>query len=241
MNIAEKTSKPDTDRSKLYAYWNDEGTVKIHKLISLEDYLKIDENPVRKAIIHVLREGIEDKSEFNRESKKRYAMSMYELLPLVNEYLKKSDEKNFKPVKQTALYYHRDELDKAGFIKFAAKFVEGKRIVEYYCRTAKVFMVQDEESPYFQSQQLINQLIKQISPEADNDELLELYTDLNESMDEARRKSRLWIKENENILNSLDTDLIELSNVLLDTLAFTHPKLSSTFKKLSTFLRLDNI
>ena len=121
--------------------------VKEIEFIADEALAKEIDDPVRLAILQIIRKGIPDihtTESIDKETGdkiirqrevKRDALSVVEIVKL------SSDIKDYEPVTKNQVYHHLPKLIEAGFIiKFGTKKT-GDRTTDYYARTAKGFVV----------------------------------------------------------------------------------------------------
>ncbi len=123
-------------RKVLFDYWNSIPTLKF--INAPEKIYK--SQPIRRAIVQILREGLEEPIE-NEKKLKRNALSATELKKLLLE------RKDIK-ISQTNLYFHLNVLKDAGFIQVGAILLEGPdhRIkTNYYGRVARNLFITDQE------------------------------------------------------------------------------------------------
>lgn len=133
------------NRQKLFDYWKDIPSF-IFKEIPKEKYFS---HPIRREIIRLLKEGIEENSPDGLFTI-RHALNVRE----INNKLKKS---NGKSMGTTALYFHLDTLIELGLIKEVVTLHEGphkRNLTKYYGRVARNLILSniDEEHDNFKKQ-----------------------------------------------------------------------------------------
>lgn len=125
----------DKTREILYSFWEE---------IPSSLFLDINKsayksNPIRRAIIAILREGISDK--FRNKPVKRRSLNVNELKQLL------FDQKEIE-ISTTNLYFHLNVLEEAGMIKVVTTLLEGpfnRNKTKYYGRTARHLFITDQE------------------------------------------------------------------------------------------------
>jgi DNA-binding transcriptional ArsR family regulator len=117
------------------------------ELVADEQRTGVLSEPVRRQIIGVLRNGIDDEittEEFNKETNeriirkrdvKRYAMSVVEI---VKASTKDAESEGFT---KNQVYHHLPALIEAGLVIKYGTVTTGKRTTDYYRRTAKGFII----------------------------------------------------------------------------------------------------
>ena len=226
-------STPSSTREILYEHW---ANIEIIKYISKDTYIELDRQPIRDAIIKVLREGLPE------GNKKRHVLSLKELLPLVNNYLGKDEsqlESDKMPLKLTSLYYHRDKLIEDQLLVEVAKFLEGKRYVSYYGRTAKAYIGKGSEKEIIiKTTSFIRETIMTVNPEANYLELDSLLSELENKLTSMDDFMETWIKKNEIQLIKNDIDIIKLIDIFSPYFLLV-PDLQPIFVRLGKLMKFE--
>ncbi|MFW9997885.1 MAG: winged helix-turn-helix domain-containing protein [Candidatus Odinarchaeota archaeon] len=129
----------EEDRQALYDYWN---SIPTHKFIDAPESV-YKSQPIRRAIVKILREGILDEPEDPR-SRKRHVLNAAEIRQLLKE-------RNTINISQTNLYFHLNVLEEAGIIQVPFILKEGphkRNNTKYYGRVARYLLITDKESSY---------------------------------------------------------------------------------------------
>ncbi len=237
--MGEESALSDNERSILYSYWHEDSTIDIFKIIPLDIYRKNQEKPITSQILDLLRKGIEDNSDLNIHGRRRYALSIHDILTIINQNIDESTSNDeFKPIKKTALYYHRDYLLDSGLIKEVATFLEGKRHVTYYGRTAKAFIVSEDEREYFHNPDEFRKTILQFNPKY-NEKALDILMDtLASKMKVINHKTKVWLQTFQSDINKLDSDVFELTNLVHDVYAYTDQSITKLFAEIGKLLKI---
>ena len=221
------------DRQILYDHWEN---IEVIKYVSKDTYLELDQQPIRDAMVKTLREGLQE------GTRKRHVLSLKELLPLVNNYLgkdKSSLESGKKPLKLTALYYHRDKLIEDKLLVEVAKFLEGKRYVSYYGRTAKAFIGSDPENEWMlRTISLFRDAILAVNPNVDLGELDSTLSELERQLESTDDFMEIWIKKNEIQLMKNDIDIIRIIDTFSPYIVLI-PSLQPIFISIGKLLKFE--
>ena len=102
--------------------------IKVHKEV-------IESHSVRGLILKILKTGLKEKTNTNKEIQ-RYALNVTEILNLLKK-------EGVKKINKTNLYFHINKLKKANLIKIVDTPILGKIRTAYYSRTAKVILMDD--------------------------------------------------------------------------------------------------
>ena len=217
--------------SKLYKYWDQLNPI---KYVNKSQY-EIMNHPIRDAIVKVLRRGIVDKNQKNR---KRHVLSMQELLNEVNELLSHGNEEH-ENLKNTRLYYHVDILITNNIIQEATVIKIGRHYQAYYCRTAKGFILLDEDYSLdrVKFNQMHSSLIAAINDDIEEKNVKSLLNTIEKKNKEILNLRDSWITENANLISRLDIDMIDFVKII-EWYYYVHPDLLSLYQKLGKMLRL---
>ena len=122
-------------REILYSFW-EEIPSSLFLDIKKGDYKS---NPIRRAIISILREGLSEK--LGKKSVKRRALNVNELKELL------FDRREIQ-ISTTNLYFHLNVLEESGMINVVTTLLEGpynRNKTKYYGRTARHLFITDQE------------------------------------------------------------------------------------------------
>lgn len=217
------------NRQKLFDYWNDIPSF-IFKEIPKEKYFS---HPIKRQIIRILKEGIEEKSPdgvFNI----RHALNVRE----IGNKLKKS---NGKSLGTTALYFHLDTLSELGLIKEVIILHEGphgRNLTKYYGRVARNLILSniDEECDNFKMQfDEFQKFAKHIKLELPKDysKKAKQYNDLKQKYNQILGK---WLVDHENIIEEENLNLNLLFEFLKNINAI-HPEYNEFLKDLFNLIK----
>lgn len=136
--------KMTNDSSILYEFWD---SIPSLKFIDVKKKV-YGKQPIRKAIIRILREGLMERSEED-PTRRRRALNVNEIESLLKDYFeKKENEEEKVQITRTKLYFHLNLLEEAGMIQVVATILEGphkRNKTKYYGRTARSLFITDEE------------------------------------------------------------------------------------------------
>jgi hypothetical protein len=136
--------KMTKDRRLLYEFWD---SIPALKFVDVKKNI-YGKQPIRRAIIRILREGIKGESE-DDPSRKRRALNVNEIETLLKKYFEKEENKEEKvQITRTKLYFHLNLLEEAGMIQVVTSILEGphkRNKTKYYGRTARSLFITDEE------------------------------------------------------------------------------------------------
>ncbi|MCY3410745.1 MAG: helix-turn-helix transcriptional regulator [Candidatus Heimdallarchaeota archaeon] len=185
------------DREILLNHWKQIPSVKYME----DEVFKFMDHPIRTALVKILRQGIQDGDDI------RHVMSLKELLPEINKELQRG--KNEK-IPITTLYYHKDKLLEAGIIEDVHQVLQGKTMEAYYGRTGKGFIGTKQFSAEMDQVQILKNVLLAKNPELKVKEIEEIYDTFLKHGRWLDGKINQWIKENENLIEKNNLDIIEI-------------------------------
>jgi DNA-binding transcriptional ArsR family regulator len=212
------------NRQMLFDYWKDIPSF-IFKEIPKEKYFS---HPVRREIIRLLKEGLEEKSPDGKFTV-RHALNVRE----ISNKLKKL---NGKSLGTTALYFHLDTLTELGLIKEVITLPEGphkRNLTKYFGRVARNLLLSniDEEHDNFKRQfdefQKFANLINLELPD-DYSQKANQFNDLKQKYNQILGK---WIIDHEEIIVQEKLNL-NLLFEFLKSVNSIHPEYIGFFKEL---------
>ncbi len=111
----------NNDRNLLYEFWDS-----IPPLKFIDGKKKVyGKQPIRSAIIHILREGLMEESKKD-PNRRRRALNVNEIENLLKDYFENiENEKEKVQITRTKLYFHLNLLEEAGMIQVVATLLEG--------------------------------------------------------------------------------------------------------------------
>ncbi|MFX0117274.1 MAG: hypothetical protein ACFFB3_22195 [Candidatus Hodarchaeota archaeon] len=212
--MIEATNKAESlsnDRVTLFEFWKRIPAIKVVDRTLLD----FTDQQVRRLILGILRQGIEEESS-NEESDKRirHALNAQELLERVNEQL---EEK----VKLPNIYFHLQKLQDSDFIEAAAILREGKHDVAYFGRTAKLFIFEDmshidSKEPCPTLKKNLSDLASHFAPKVSSKELFALLQEYHDLSSRLLPAGIAWIEKHEDLVTKYDLDLEMLVRFLWD-------------------------
>lgn len=231
IDLTEEASEP---QKELWIVLNDEKA-------------QILNDPVRRRIIKIFREGLDDSvttEEYNSETKekiirekqvKRHCLSVSDIIHQSNVFNK--DER----LSRNQVYHHLPLLIDGGYLINYGTVINGKRKTTYYRRTAKNFIIAagnqlDSGNDYlkYESIKIVDEysaLFKKTFPVEEKDELIKLITEIYclhlNMIDEFSKQI------NQDVTSPRE---IELLQNLMDIYAMGNPEYVSTLKKIHSIL-----
>jgi hypothetical protein len=195
----------------------------VEKVRIIEVPKGFNKNPIRPAIMAILRNGFEDKD----LQQKRYALNALEIKDLLNEdekllkrlkQLKKGeisdsqDEMNEKnEVSYTNLYFHLRKLEEVKAIKKVAYVIEKSHKIAYYGRTARFILPTDrdfEQQYYKETFGEFGKFMKLIETEDDLEDFYEVGEEYYKLKSQRAKNLTMILANHEQLLikNQIDID-----------------------------------
>ncbi len=217
----------------------------VEKVKIIEIPKRFNKNPIRPAIMAILRNGVEDKD----LNQKRYALNALEIKDLLNNdvnLLKKlaklkkgevsDDQKEMiknNEIGYTNLYFHLKKLEEVNAIKKVAFIIEKSHKIAYYGRTARFILLTD---PGYEQKYLkeifgeLGKFVKINDPEVNLEDFYKVGNDYYKLKSQRAKKILMVLANNEELLiknqinveklfsclKILDSNYSEYSNILKD-------------------------
>lgn len=237
MEAAEQIqAKIVASESAFVDYWQQIDIIRHFSGETLEGAL---DQPVRKAIIQILSEG--HMVTFDGEERKLRVMNASQLLKRINEMANETPNKyGLEEIKRSNLYYHINALEERGFITEVGLIPKKNRLISYYGRTARVFLLDygQEHQPELLSDENLPKLVASINPELSGkeiDSIIEGLALMYRKVD--TEPITKWIEDHERQLRQSDVDIRHLHNIFHKILAFD----SATIEAMRKFASAMNL
>jgi DNA-binding transcriptional ArsR family regulator len=217
------------DRQILFDHWENIPSFEYVDLPKDKYY----SHPVRREIIRLLKEGIEEETPDGKK-KVRHALNVIE----IKEILEKRKNIDMTP---TNLYFHLDILQEVGLIKVVAtlqKGPHGRNKVKYFGRVARNLFVSSEDltiSHYTEQFGEFQKLAKFLNLSLP-DNYAELPQKLLETKQEFYKVLGTWLIEHEDLIVRENLDLGALYE-FLKVINAIHPKYYELFNEVFSLLK----
>jgi len=234
---SELSQKIKASESEFLSYWQEIDIIKQFEAEELEGAL---DQPVRKAIINILSEGREiiDKEGNSRVLR---VMNASQLLERINKIAEEPNKYNVEPIKRSNLYYHINALVERGFISEVGLIPKKNRLISYYGRTARVFLLNydyDKKPPILKDD-VLPSLMRSINEDLSDEEINGIIDKLNLMYDEVDTEPIYsWVEENEKALRNSEIDIRTLHNIFYKILAFDDETIAA-MRKFAEAMKLD--
>jgi DNA-binding transcriptional ArsR family regulator len=222
------------DRRILYNFWDSLPALKFID-VNKKVYGK---QPIRRAIVRILREGIIEDS-IDQPSVRRRALNVNEIEQQLKKYFDEEDKKEGRKEEQikitrTKLYFHLNLLEEAGMIKNVTTILQGphkRNKTKYYGRAARSLFMTDQEMSLAKYKTRFNEyekLAKLLGISLPQD-----YSKLPEKIveNDQKRYERLahWLSRYDNLIDQNNIDISEIFEFIkyIDVLNPVHTELLS--------------
>ncbi|WP_455463951.1 winged helix-turn-helix domain-containing protein [Candidatus Hodarchaeum mangrovi] len=209
-------------RKILYDYWN---SIPSYKFVDVEKD-KYFNQPIRRAIIRVMRKGFEE------DEGKRHVLNVIEIQSLLKE-------KEGIDITKTNLYFHLNILEELNLIKTVTTLLEGpfkRNKTKYFSRVARNLFISDECMNLSETQKYCMEFkklaeIKGFSLPANYNELPKKIID---TQFDFERKLGKWLVENEEIIGEEN-----MNNIfqIVKMINYINPKYINLYKELFEILK----
>ncbi len=194
----------------LYDFWD---SLPALKFIDVDKKL-YGKQPIRRAIVRILRKGIKNDTK-DKPAVKRRALNVNEIENQLKEYFKKENREEKVKITRTKLYFHLNLLEEAGMIKVVTTILEGphkRNKTKYYGRTARSLFITDQEMSLTEYKSRFDEFEKLakllgISLPPDYSEFPKKIVEIDQ-----KRHKRLahWISRYDNLIDQNDIDISEI-------------------------------
>lgn len=186
---------------------------------------------VRSAIMDLLRVGIKEYDSINRCTIQRYVLSPKEIHQKINQDRKQK-------IKLSNVYFHIDKLKENNLIEIVAEIKIKRQIVNYYGRTAKLFLLIGSEKQTFD---WLIDLFQSLNKKIDRNHLQKLNKEFQVSFRETDKERREWLEKNQNVLTqfNLDPRTIYKFLTILDSASEPVRKILVEYRKLLSYPKVE--
>jgi hypothetical protein len=198
------------------------------------------DQPVRKAIIQILSEGREI-TDADGEKRIIRVLNASQLLERINEMAEEKGKHGLEPIKRSNLYYHINALVEKNFISEVGLIPKKNRLISYYGRTARVFLLEygDEKQPEFLDDPNFLSLVSNINPDVDAKTASEIVKGLELMYQQVDTGPiNKWVEANETVLRESEVDIRVLHNIFYKILAFNDETIAA-LRKFAEVMKLN--
>ena len=151
---------------------------------------------VRSAIMDLLRVGVKEYDSTTESHIQRYVLSPKEIHLKIN--VNKKQKINLSNV-----YFHLEKLRGKGYIKTVAEIKIKRQIVNYYGRTAKLFLLSGSQK---ENNDWLSDFFLAINKNFDKNELAKLNNKFQTVFKNSYELRRQWLENNQEILSQSNLD-----------------------------------
>ena len=233
----EKSSENELPIS-FYEYWK---SVPRIKELNYENFNKLKQE-IRNAIFNLLKEGIVEKHPVTKKEVRRHLLNAKEIKYYIslNKGNSTKNEKDEDKITFQNLYFHLNTLEKAGIIKIVDEIKIKKKLISYYGRTAKNYLLDDikdkEELKLLDKKELVDFLLK-INPNVPEQEIISVLTKIKDIKFLNRDFIISWLNEFGSEMDNFNLEFKELFT-LINFLKIDDPEISKAIDELGKLLKL---